>query len=83
MEFMAKKTIAIPVLTTQSAFLSFSKLSDDYLLINHVIVILKLSIYNARNKGYLNIAYLKAVIDKTKNIEKKISKSKPKKISKI
>ena len=77
-----QKTTAIPVLTTQSAFPGFNKLSEDYLLINHLILILKFCIYNARNKGGLNIAHLKAIVDITKNIEKKTSKSIPNKRSK-
>ena len=81
-EHTAKKTIAIPVLTTQSAFLGFNKLSKDYFFINHLILIFKFYIYDARNKGRLNIAHLKAIIDKTKNIEKKTSKSTPNKRSK-
>ena len=57
-------------------------LSDDYLLINHLILIYKFYIYNSRNRGYLNIEHLKAIIDKTKRIEEEISKHERKKRSK-
>ena len=49
-------------------------LSYDYLLINHLSLIYKFYIYNSRNRGYLNIEHLKAIIDKTKRIEEEISK---------
>ena len=57
-------------------------LSDVYLLINHLILIYKFYIYNSRNRGYLNIEHLKAIIDKTKRIEEEISKHELKKRSK-
>ena len=60
-------------LMSQSAILGHINLSDDYLLINHLILIYKFHIYNSRNRGYLNIEHLKAIIDKTKRIEEEIS----------
>ena len=40
-EFISKKTLSIPSLTPQSAILSHIDLLDDYLLINHLILICK------------------------------------------
>ena len=66
----------------QSAILGQIDLSDDYLLINHLILIYKFFIYNSRNRDYLNIEHLKAIIDKTKRIEEEIRKHELKKRSK-
>ena len=78
-DFISNETLSFPSLTPQSAILGHINLSDDYLLINHIILIYKFYIYNSRNRGYLNFAQLKAIIDKTKKIEEEISKRKLKK----
>ena len=80
--FISNETLSIPSLSPQSAILGHIELSDDYLLINHLILIYKFYIYNSRNRGYLNIEHLKAIIDKTKRIEEEISKHELKKRSK-
>ena len=49
---------------------------------NHLTFFSKFCVYNARSSGYLNIEYLKAIIDKAKNIEREISKHQPNKRSK-
>ena len=81
-ELISNETLSFPSLTPQSAILGHVDLSDDYLLINHLIPIYKFYIYNSRNRGYLNIEHLKAIIDKTKRIEEEISKHELKKRSK-
>ena len=73
-DFISNKTLSFPSLTPQSAILGHIDLSDDYLLINYIIFIYKFYIYNSRNRGYLNIEHLKAIIDTTKRIEEEISK---------
>ena len=72
-DFISNKTLSFPSLTPQSAILGHIDLSDDHLLINYIIFIYKFYIYNPRNRGYLNIEHLKAIIDKTKRIEEEIS----------
>ena len=79
--FISNET-SFPSLTPQSAILGHIDLSDDYLFINHIILICKFYMYNSRNRGYLNIWHLKAIIDKTKRIEEEISKHELKKRSK-
>ena len=79
---ISNEKLSFPSLTPQSAILGHIDLSDDYLLINHIILIYKFYIYNSRNRGYLNFEQLKAIIDKTKRIEEEISKHEFKKISK-
>ena len=66
----------------QSAILGHIDLSDDYLLINHLILIYKFYIHNSRNRRHLNFEHLKSIIDKTKRIEEEISKHELKKRSK-
>ena len=78
-DFISNETLFFPSLTPKSAILGDINLSDDYLLINHIILIYKFYIYNSRNRGYLNLEELKAIIDKTKKIEEEISKRKLKK----
>ena len=48
-DFISNKTLSFPSLTPQSAILGHIDLSDDYLLINHIILIYKFYIYNSRN----------------------------------
>ena len=64
---------------SQSVILGHINLSNDYLFINHLVLVYKFYTYNSRNRGYLNIEHLKASTDKTKSIEEEISKNKPKK----
>ena len=81
-DFISNKALFFPSLTPQSAILGHINVSDDYLLINHIILVYKVYIYNSRNYnsgGYLKFEQLKAIIDKTKKIEEEISKRKLKK----
>ena len=50
-ELISDTTLSIPTLTPQSATLGHTDLSDDYLLINHLIPINKFYLYNSRNRG--------------------------------
>ena len=50
-EFISNETLSIPSLMPQNAILGHIDLSDDYLLINHLILICKFYIYNSRNRG--------------------------------
>ena len=45
-EFISNETLSFPSLTPQSGILGHTNLSDDYLLINHLILIYKFCIYN-------------------------------------
>ena len=51
-EFISNETLSFPSLTLQSAILGYIDLSDDYLLINHLIFIYKSYILN---RGYLTL----------------------------
>ena len=74
-KFIYNSTLSIPSLIPHSAILSHMDLSNDYLLINHLILIFKFYIYNSRN-----IEHLIPIIDKTRSVEKEMSKNEPKKI---
>ena len=63
-EFISNTTLSIPFLMPQSAILGHIDLSDDYVLINHLI-----SLFTN-----FNIEHLKAIINKFKNTEREISK---------
>ena len=67
-------------LTTQSFIMGICNLSENSLLPNHLLVIFKYYLYNAREDSNLSIEVLKASIYETKNIEKEISKIDPKEL---
>ena len=48
--FSSNQTLSFPSLTPQSPILGHIDLSDDYLSINHVILIYNFYIYNSRNR---------------------------------
>ena len=77
-DFISNET-SFPSLTPQSAILGHINLSDDYVLINHIILIYEFYICNSKNRGYLNFEQLKAIIDKTKKIKEETRKRKFKK----
>ena len=72
-EFISNETLSIPSLAPQSSILGHIELSDDYLLINHLILIYKFYIYNSRNRGYPNIENLKQLLIKLKGLRKKLA----------
>ena len=75
--YIANKTLSIPLLAPQRVISSFNELS-----VNPYLWVL-FSLYNARSNDYRNSEYLKANINKTKNIEKVINLQEPKKRSKF
>ena len=56
-----------------SAIVGHIDLSDNYLLINHFLLIYKFYIYNSRSTGYFITEHLKAIIDETERTEEEIS----------
>ena len=79
-EFISNVFISFPSLMPQSAILGHIDLSDDYLLINHLILIYKFYIYSSRNRG-LTLSIWKQLLI-TKSIEEEISKHESKERSK-
>ena len=65
--------INFPISTPQSAIFGFWDLdTNEHLILNHLLLIFKMYIYNARTIGYLNIIHLLIYIKGIKNIEKKL-----------
>ena len=68
-------TLNIPLLTPQSASFGFINQKENFLIINHLLIIFEFDIYNSRSSCKLNIEYLKTIIYKTRNIELEVSKT--------
>ena len=62
--------IFFPPLIPQSTTLGITNLSENSLLLNYLLLIIKYYVYYGRNDGDHSIDLLKANIYKTKNIEK-------------
>ena len=57
--------------TPQSAIFGFWDLdTNEHLILNHLLLIFKMYIYNARTTGYLNISHLLIHVKDIKDIEK-------------
>ena len=57
----------------QSAIFGFWDLyTNEHLILNHLLLIFKMHIYNARTKGYLNISHLLIHIKDIKDTKKKL-----------
>ena len=57
--------LILPSLTPESAFLGFENIND--ILINHILLIFKIAIYNSRNKGTCSFEF---IINKIKHIKR-------------
>ena len=56
---MLSNNLNFPISTPQSVIFGFWDLDTDALLIlNHLLLIFKMYIYNRRTTGYLNVSYL-------------------------
>ena len=49
--------------------------TNENLILNHLILIVKMNIYNARTTGYLNISHLLIYIKGIEDIEKKLGEN--------
>ena len=76
--------INFPISTPQSAIFGFWDLdTNEHLILNHLLLIFKMYIYNARTTGYLNISHLLIHIKDIKDIEKKLCENDAKRRKKI
>ena len=65
--------INFSISTPQSAIFGFWDLdTNENLILNHLLLIFKMYIYNARTRGYLNVSHLLVYIKSIKDIEKKL-----------
>ena len=69
-DFISNKTLSFSSLTPQSASVGHMNLSDDYLLINDIILINKFYIYNSRNRSLI-VSIWKQLLIKLKGSRKK------------
>ena len=71
-DFISNETLSFPSLTPQSAIPGHIDLSDNYLLINHLILVYKFYIYNSRNRGLILNIWRQLLI-KLKGSRKKLA----------
>ena len=72
--------IQLPDLTPQSAYLGFHEIKENKIIINHILLIFKLTLYHSRKKQVCNLHFVTREIEKLKQYEYEITfKSKRKK----
>ena len=72
------------IFTPQSAIFGFWDLdTNEHLILNHLLFIFKMFIYNARTTGYLNISHLLIYIKGIKDTEKKLCENNAKRKKKL
>ena len=70
--------------TTKNAIFGFWDLDKNkHLILNHLLIILKMYVYNARTTGYLNLSHLLIYIKDIKDTEKKLCESNAKRTKKF
>ena len=70
--------------TTKNAIFGFWDLDKNkHLILNHLLIILKMYVYNARATGYLNLSHLLIYIKDIKDTEKKLCESNAKRTKKF
>ena len=73
-----------PISTPQSAIFGFWVLdTNEYLILNHLLLIFKMYMYNARATSYLNISHLLICIKGIKDTEKKLYENNAKRRNKF
>ena len=74
--------ISLPILTPQTAIFGFINGIENsvYKIINHVLLIFKLQVYQSRERGTLELSRLMNEIKKVKLQEKKIAQNHVKKL---
>ena len=76
--------LIFPTYTPQSAIFGFWDFyKNEHLVLNHLLLIFKMYIYNARTTGYLNISHLLIYIKSIKDTEKKLCESNAKRRKKF
>ena len=73
LESILSNNINFSISTPQSAIFGFWDLdTNENLILNHLLLIFKMYIYNARTRGYFNVSHLLVYIKSIKDIEKKL-----------
>ena len=72
------------ICTPQSAIFGFWDLdTNEHLILNHLLLIFKMYIYNERTTGYLNVSNLLTYIKGIKDTKKKLCENNAKRRKKI
>ena len=75
------KSLNLPFLSTQAAFLGFTNTSCyDILLKNRILLLFKMYVYNSRKHGQISLNNLIRNVMKVKNIEKEIAGNNAKRV---
>ena len=81
---MLWNNLIFPTCTTKSAIFGFWDLNmNDHLILNPLLLIFKMYIYNARTTGYLNISHLLIYIKGITDTKKKLCENNAKRRKKI
>ena len=84
LKFILSNNLIFPISTPQSAIFGFWDLDmNEHLILNHLLLIFKMYIYNARKAGSLNINHLLIYIKGIKDSEKKLCENDVKRRKKI
>ena len=82
-KYYSKSVLHLPDLTPQSAIFGFFGIDPSvYLITNHLLLIFKFHVYNARSIKKVNIDILKRKIKKVQETEKNISQTNENKYAK-
>ena len=78
------KNLIFSICTPQSAIFGFWDLdTNEHLILNHLLLIFKMCIDNARTANYLNISHLLIYIKGIKDTEKKLCENNAKRKKKL
>ena len=73
------RNLSLPNLTPQSAFLGFIEINENIIIVNHILLIFKMTIYRSRRKQRCILQLILNMIDRIYNTEKQITFLDPRK----
>ena len=75
LKYYIQNNLDLPSITSQSAILGFAySQSENFIIINHLMLILKYYIFKSRSNKHFSFLQLKTGIIKVKTVEKDLSK---------
>ena len=76
LKYILSNNLIFLISTPQSAIFGFWDLNmNEHFILNHLLLIFKMYIYNTRTTGYLNISHLLIYVKGIKDTEKKLCKN--------
>lgn len=73
--FKDEGEFSFPPLAPQSTIFGLGDLTDNFTLLNHLLLIFKFYIYSAREKTHVSILQLKSAIKKINDVELEVSRN--------